>query len=714
MSEGVTYTFDYSLWTPNTAVMLCSVPWDNSYRDIVRFDDAQAKAEYFANIRDNGYAVMLVNLVYLKYGEPIRLAVPFSGVNHCNYIVVKNQTQPVPDYGMPNTPDTFYYFINDIRYVAPNCTELDIQLDVWMTYYERVQFKQCYIERGHIGIANENSTIANLARYLIEPEGLEQGSNYISRGMIWESFLNQPPWILVMCSASLINSWGDVNNPRLTTSYGSINDGLPNGCDCYAMNGDAFKKLVQMMAEKSWIAQCIISITVVPANLVDVDLTAGSTRVGGQTVDFTIYPLQSSPTISSSEVQYDYQGISSKFRLPSRYSELLKFYAFPYSTIELTNFAGSTLNFSLSDLIMDDDRIRINVNNVSNPPQYRAYAYPSQLREVTSSDFSIINDYYTVTGQRVRGHAIEQGDFVESAIVYEDFPQCAVLTNQYINYMASTAHTRSFQESNANWSQQKALTGAQLSYDQSSAATNNMLQNTSLANNAAWQQTGIANQQALWNGIQGVASGLGSMASGNIVGGAASALTAGVNTALQQNWNNQQTGISTSLASSTARNNANLQNYNRDTNRDYANFAAKGDYAQAIAAIQAKVSDAALTPPTISGNFGGDAFNIANGFMGFCLKFKLPPDHFINQIGEYWLRYGYAINRFIVPPTDLKCMTKVTYWKMQNCMIWADIPEIHKNAIRGIFESGVSVWNEPSEINNIDLGDNKKISGVSY
>ena len=29
--------FNYAVWTPNTVVQLCNVPWSNDYRDIVNF-----------------------------------------------------------------------------------------------------------------------------------------------------------------------------------------------------------------------------------------------------------------------------------------------------------------------------------------------------------------------------------------------------------------------------------------------------------------------------------------------------------------------------------------------------------------------------------------------------------------------------------------------------------------------------------------------------
>lgn len=705
MSENETkLQFDYSVWTPNTKVLLCQVPWDNSYRDVVMFSTIQERDEYFSSLSKNNKAISIDNMVYLRYGEPIRISVPFSAVNRCNYIIAKNPIQPVPSIGGVRSPDTFYYFINDIRYIAPNTTELDIQLDVWTTYIDRVTFGQCYIERSHIGIANENSTINNLNNYLIEPEGFEIGLDYYGANVKNFSFISDTPYAVITSTADLTTDFGNINNPNLDSSKGSVNDGIPSGSISYIIEGSDFVQFMTIMSGYPWISQCIQSITIIPSNFVS----------KGKELNFQgtlkIWELQSTPD-GLEQIVID--NASSLFQIPSRYKNLLKFYTRPYTTIECTNYQGSTLNFSLNE-VYTPNKIRFDVESVICPPFCKVMVYPQRLHDENA--VNVKQDYKTMgEGREFEGTAyIESGDQIEAAIVYDNFPQCSIVNNQYLNILASTVHSRSYQEQAASWSQQKALNAANLSYAQSSKAIDASLNSTDISNNAAWGMNEIANQKALWGGIGGAIGGAGSAASGNIGGGLVQAGQSIANTGLNMIWNDASTAISTSTALMQAMNNAELNRYNRDTNYEYAQYAANGDYAVAIQSIQAKVDDARLTPPTVSGTVGGDAFNFSNGYYGLIVKFKQPAMHFIRQIGDFWLRYGYAINRFMVPPKNLTCMTKVTYWKMQNSMIFADIPEMHKNAIRGILEKGVSVWRKPQEINNIDLGDNEPLEGIKY
>jgi hypothetical protein len=83
-------------------------------------------------------------------------------------------------------------------------------------------------------------------------------------------------------------------------------------------------------------------------------------------------------------------------------------------------------------------------------------------------------------------------------------------------------------------------------------------------------------------------------------------------------------------------------------------------------------------------------------------------------IGEYWLRYGYAINRFGKMPNDYSVMSRFTYWKLRETYITSSsCPEMFKQTIRGIFESGVTVWRNAKDIGNVDIVDNVPLNGIT-
>src|SRR5699024_9745717 len=198
-------------------------------------------------------------------------------------------------------------------------------------------------------------------------------------------------------------------------------------------------------------------------------------------------------------------------------------------------------------------------------------------------------------------------------------------------------------------------------------------------------------------------------------GGVMSAAMAGANHAINVNERNQSLGIETSLANRNTRAQVDTAGYMRDTNKEFADYAARGDYEQAVAGINARVQDAKLIQPTTSGQIGGDAFNLAVYQWSADARVKMVTSGAMAAIGEYWLRYGYRINRFIQLPQNLKAMTKFTYWKLLETYLSSSrCPEAFRQTIRGILEKGVTVWNNPNDIGRIDVADNQPLNNVRY
>ena len=240
---------------------------------------------------------------------------------------------------------------------------------------------------------------------------------------------------------------------------------------------------------------------------------------------------------------------------------------------------------------------------------------------------------------------------------------------------------------------------------------------TGLNVNAQRQQTAIANQAAVGHAITGAAGGVAAGIMGGPAGAAGSVMgvaSQAASAAIDVNARNQATAVSTGLAQAANRAQVGTAGFMRDTNKSYADFAARGDYENAIAAVNAKVQDARMIQPTVSGQVGGDAFNLTQFEWGLHAKVKVLQGASMAAIGEYWLRYGYAVSRFGKMPDSLQVMTRFTYWKLRETYLRSSTcPETFRQAIRGIFEKGVTVWANPADMGMIDIADNDPLPGVS-
>ena len=687
--------FDYSVWPIDTRVDLINVPWNNDYRDIVKFSSKTARDAWMDTKASSG--IRLSQMSYVKPNEPVRIDTPFNRAIKYNYLRAQNPLQPVSNDEIKN----FYYFILDVRYIGPFTTELILQLDVVQTYGYDVTFGNCYVERGHIGIANTKQMDHNGRDYLTVPEGLDTGGEYsnIHREVnrIYGATASDHS-VIAVSTTDLDANAGDESNPKLVTANGSTIHGLTNGATYYAWeNGDKFRAWLISMKEKPWVTQGIISIYIVPklSDWAPINWSGGN---GPQELSsFRTVPVRHSfkPNWRQSTDIFDY--------LPEQFRILNKFKVFPYLAIEYTMYTGTPIIIK-PESWQNNDATVTTVLNIA-MPSAKIVSFPDDYN-ATSPD----------TGERLN-IATQMGSL----------PQTITVNDGSIAYLASNKNSIAYQQRSADWSQQKALAGAQAQYDIASGGIYSAIGQTNVGINADAAQTGIGNtlasQQALVSGLAGLlGGGVGGSAFGptgsaiGMISSGASAIGNSINTGLGIAANNESFGVRNSQALQSL----DIQNRQstliRDTNKGLADWSARGDYANQIAGINAKVQDAQLIQNTTSGQIAGENFLFAmNEYVNAVLTWKMPSLNVVYNIGMYWLRYGYAIQRFIKMPSSWRVMSKFTYWKLTETYITSSLmPEQFKQVLRGIFEKGVTVWTNPDDIGNIDIADNVPLGGISY
>lgn len=718
--------FDYSIWTPNTEVLLTNVRWDSSYRDVVYFPNNFAIDEYLENSPNR--KINLTRLTYAAFNQPVRIDLPFNEVNRFNYIRVMNMAHPLKS----DTRRTFYYFITDVVYVAPSTTQVNVQLDVFTTFVSggNVKLGNIFVERGHVGIANSNNYLPGYRRdYLTEPEGFDLGSDLVI-AEAYQHELSAPTWnkpitddlnVVIYSTTCLHDYFTDTSyNPKVTVATGSTAQGLPNGMNGYIVDSVAsFRQITQLLSRFPWISQGIASITLFPK------ITDGSIGIrkkwdsarGGFAVD--VEPGEEVAGWESITVIRDsvdpvklIDNFAPNFRKQREdpFSHLIKFETYPFMAVELTTYNGTPI--ILKPELVNGENIKLAI--------YTHFVVPSPRILVGPWNYNMIVETPTAYDRH-------KSEFLDFCTGIYNFPQFSIPNNSYLSYMASNRNSISYAHDSADWSQQRAMLGAQNSYNTATWAMNNATDQQSIAARGASRSTGITNEQE-WNSlginsVQGIGTGL---IGGAAIGGVAGAAVGGLKGLADAGFNYARTDSSTSarlaqtansnLTSqlSTSRSNA-LAGQVRDANRELATSVAKGDYANTIAGINAKVQDAKMLQPSISGQVGGEAFNLTIDGYRVVAKVKTISLGQRKKIGLFWCRYGYAINRYMRMPSNFQVMDKFTYWKLQDSYVTSgDCPETFKETVRGIFEKGVTVWANPLDIGNVDVTTNKPIIKVYY
>ena len=733
--------FNYGLWTQGTTVTLVNVPWNNDYRDIVKFpgetkEERKGALNAYINSIDN-QGIEIINLSYVKPNQPIRIDVPFNTAYKYNYIRASNPFQSISN----DTAKDFYYFITDVRYIAPNTTEVVIQIDVWQTFGYDIEFGNSYIERGHIGIANEKA-FDNYGRdYLTIPEGLDVGGEYVTISRR-DEYIGGPANldILVVSTVALEEDLGSNLEPKLETAKGDDIQRLPSGANYYVFNDVAsFRYFMQQYARYPWATQGIISITQIP----DVTRYGYTRELVGEFNGVNLHRVEYQNPDTPERTGGKYFNMFVNWResneiknnIPERYRHLRKFFTFPYMAIEMTAFTGQPV--ILKPESWANPHARMSEKAVLAPPNQRIVFYPTRYNAKPNSPIRSTKEPFNDTTDVIatdRDYYDDGGEYLDKATSINNFPKFALVNNMALGVLAAQSNSIAFQERSADWAQQRALRGNEVSYDQASSGMNLANELTGIGTGADAAQTSIGNQGVYNNAITGGIGGLlgggasgaigGAMAGGppgaivgagvGIVGGGVGAIMGGVSAVLQVGQNDASLAVRNAAANAANAAQVGNQGFVRDTNKNLADWAAKGDYENNIAGINAKVQDIALTQPSTSGQVGGEAFNIVHEELRFSLRWRLVDQSAIRTVGEYWLRYGYAVRQFGRIPESLLVMSKFTYWKLsETYLIAAGMPETFKQSIRGIFEKGVTVWASPDYIGNIDIADNTPLEGVT-
>ena len=763
-------SFSWAEWTPNTTLKLCRVPWDASYRDIVRFVSRETQREWFDKLDGVECRPATMHI----FNAPARVELPFNEASNWNYLVAYN------DYPGLEGPRAWYYFIQRAEYVNAHCTQLVLMLDVWQSFQHDVTFGSCYVTRGHIGVANEHQWDDYGRTYLALPEGLDTGSEMVTTSQEYQSIIEgrhygidggAVDWVdyglIVVSTTNLTDDPGSTSEPKLTTATGAIFEQETDGCSVYYCES-RMAYVANIMALGTlfpWVTQGICAVYMVPKIPQDYVSRYGHrvTEIYGQAVSEEYGNIYSFNSSLDSDLRYEdimaVANFRNKFNIPVRYRNLRKLYCYPFCVIECSCLNGTVITYRPEDI--QSDTLTVRETYTYAPSGARINFYVPGYNEAGAS---------TTVPLRINGKdmglPIDGGEMLNASFGITNLPHFSVVNNGGALAMANSAYTRAYAQESAQWTREKALTSANVANsnaalqreyatrqtnwaNENRTATNaitanSLNQSLAIGQNQTSQMANLQVEQNIksnnLNGMAGIiGGGLNAIASRsplgavNAVGGAflgsahtdianyginssaaVSNSTAAANTANQLATNAAAMSQANAYASGATGLSNQLSAITSQANYGLAAYAAQGDYQNAIAGINAQVQQMQLTPPTTSGALGGDMFNLSNGIMGVLVRFKTCAPSALRAAGEYMLRYGYFVQRFVTPPASLECMEKFTFWQMQEAYVRGTLPEEYRLTIKGMFERGVTVWDKPEYIGVTDWADNEPLPGIGY
>ena len=183
------------------------------------------------------------------------------------------------------------------------------------------------------------------------------------------------------------------------------------------------------------------------------------------------------------------------------------------------------------------------------------------------------------------------------------------------------------------------------------------------------------------------------------------------NTAVTDSRNNARTDI-TAYEVNTANSNAaatqSTETNNADWNRDATVAASKSNLEQAQREAAAQYANNRLGKPILETAYSGDAYPDVFERRGVRMNIRTQSKAAIAQVGDAFLRYGYALHRIWDMKDGWHYGKHFTFWKAEDVWIneGSGLAGNSVNLIGEILMKGVTVWRNPDEIGKVNIYDN--------
>lgn len=163
----------------------------------------------------------------------------------------------------------------------------------------------------------------------------------------------------------------------------------------------------------------------------------------------------------------------------------------------------------------------------------------------------------------------------------------------------------------------------------------------------------------------------------------------------------------TSVANNGRTNATSLNNLGES--RDATIFALQTELEQAQRSTELDYRNHLNDAPRTYGATSGDATPDAFAYRGCQIRVKTQSESAIRQAGDQMLRYGYAYEG-AWNPTTFNVMKRYTYWQCSELWLDSDTDILNsgKRHIRDLFQNGVTIWRNPSDIGRTGIYDNWK------
>lgn len=383
--------------TPNTVLYLLKSPIELDNLNQLTFANKEAQANYFLSLPQ----IEVNKITYQRKDNVIRFPAHIDSIMEYNYVMYQNS-----NYGNK----WFYAFIINMEYANDGMTLITIKTDVFQTWQFDIDVKRSFVVREH---TNNDTVGVNTV-----PEGMEKG-NMIQTNMTPITYLkdlvdsgSDYPENYAIVVASTI----DLTVSTYDKLFGEAYQGLYSGVSYYCFEtAESVNRMLRAVNQGSQtqVNTDIVSIFMVPRAMLNWGNWTAD-EVNTEWGKYYVHKVTSLDVDSFRGLTYTVNKPTSIDGYTPRNKKLL---TGEFNSLNVTNFVGKYQNYRYELFTGNNAQFKM---RAALSPSCPIFMYPVNYLNATDQQY----------GKGCYG------------IEAPPMPLCNWNTDQYTNWLASTAHTR--------------------------------------------------------------------------------------------------------------------------------------------------------------------------------------------------------------------------------------------------------------------------------
>lgn len=365
-----------------------------------------------------------------------------QGVNYCYF------------YDL-NTKYRYYCQVVKTEYINDNVTMFYLAMDVITTYFQgdfTSEIGNVHIIRQHLTQKRYDENIYELSNRdslrVSPPRIINQKHLQFARGIITqkgENVASYEPntnnlWLVFQCSSDLSSDFGNIDEPKLVTSSGSVYDYVTSPVDVYCIRVKDGNALFKELGNFPWIQQNIKTINIIPTDFIDEkDLD----QVHGKSLKSTsLFKFKSESTSDVEDksrvdkLNYPFDEfenmIHNKYEIDLRFERHL--FNSSYFKYYCTNWAGSSVELLPEKL--PEGNLRWDIQSI--------IGYDNKI-SMYPNGYNSNDENTELGGIEIK---VPSGEYLNSSLLFTSWDTLPVLIDNYKMSLSNTAYDRKMAEEN--------------------------------------------------------------------------------------------------------------------------------------------------------------------------------------------------------------------------------------------------------------------------